>query len=173
MLLGVHMIVRQLRYSMKSALLSLWCWRRGIKCRILTNDISEIRRVLRIDDKGSFIEEFLGAPGWHPILSLESSNGTEWQLLRRNFAIFKSQMGWSLQKLSKCVRAACDGVPVAVETAVTSDWISKVNVSAICAWLFDHELSRADMETLYRASIEFRKHIAIKGVRIITLYNDI
>lgn len=59
----------------------------GKNFKSLTN-LKEIKKILKLTDKGHIIEELFASPAWDPILSVESTNGTTWETLKKNLMKF-------------------------------------------------------------------------------------
>ena len=128
------------------------------------NNIDLINKVLVLKDKGNFIESLVATPAWEPIISLESVDNDKWNQVKNNFFKFTTSfyvdnkinvIGDYIEKYTNQYLNS--------NHIIDSKLISKITVQSFCKFLFDIEINLNDLDTLYQASIEWRKEIGMKG----------
>jgi len=133
----------------------------------LASDLKEIKQTLLLTDKGRGLEELFSTPAWEPIISLESCNSPIWDEIRANFMTFKEM----IPPIGKLSEIASDEASLLISENIFVDsaQISRSTVKIFLKWLlYDnqelyHLINENFCERLYKASLEFRKEIAIKG----------
>ena len=118
------------------------------------------------DTKGTFIEQLLATPAWHPVYSIESMDGPRWEQLSSDFKSVMAQLDWRkrLGPLAlKQIEELVDRVRNEPAFHLDSEVITRSVVRIFFELLFDQPLEVSDESLFYRASIEWRKEIAIKG----------
>ena len=119
-------------------------------------DMELITQVLTSTEKGDFIERRIATPAWFPIISLESCDGEQWIRTKRNFMTFWNVV--SLKNIDLIVTSCCKKTEF-----LDSVQISKIAVFCFCNKIFNYNLSETELDILYKASLEWRKDIAMKG----------
>lgn len=155
----------------------------GKKFRIATNS-KDILNTLKLTDKGRSIEDLFSCKAFVPILSLESVNGPLWEELKNNFMILKPYLP-SSEILSKIAEEESYDL-ISKNVIIDSKQISISTIKIFLKWIFCQNhlellkenvketpcvdftfinslLSEEILYSLYQASLEFRKEIAIKG----------
>ena len=128
------------------------------------NNINLINKVLCLQDKGNFIEYSVATPAWEPIISLESVDGDQWVQVKQNFLNFITSF-----HIDNKIALIGDYIEnytnqyLNSNHIIDSKLISKITVQSFCKFLFDIEINLNDLDTLYQASIEWRKEISMKG----------
>lgn len=128
------------------------------------NNINLINKVLCLQDKGNFIEYSVATPAWDPIISLESVDGDQWVQVKQNFLNFTTSF-----HIDNKIALIGDYIEnytnqyLNSNHIIDSKLISKITVQSFCKFLFDIEINLNDLDTLYQASIEWRKEISMKG----------
>ena len=128
------------------------------------NNINLINKVLCLQDKGNFIEYSVATPAWEPIISLESVDGDQWVQVKQNFLNFTNRF-----HIDNKIAFIGDYIENYINhylnsnDIIDSKLISKITVQSFCKFLFDIEINLNDLDTLYQASIEWRKEISMKG----------
>lgn len=134
---------------------------------ILDSDPELCGKVLAASSKkGNFLESLVATPAWHPIYSIESMDGERWEQLSADFKRLLHRLEWR-ERLGPITRAEITAKvnhiardPAAI---LDSEAISRLVVRILYALLFDHSMSGEDETLFYRASLEWRKEIAVKG----------
>jgi len=126
-------LILKLRYefSLFPLLLITKIQRRNFK---VLNSMSEIKKVLKLSDKGHVIEELFATPAWHPILSVESTNGTTWETLRKNLLSFIEHIP-SKDKLGSIAQEEATNL-IKNRVVLDSKQISKSTLKIFLKWLF-------------------------------------
>jgi hypothetical protein len=133
------------------------CAKYMTKCVYVNNiDMELITQVLTSTEKGDFIERRIATPAWLPIISLESCDGEQWIRTKRNFMTFMNIV--SFKNIDVIVTNYCEKTEF-----LDSEQISKIAVSSFCNKIFEYNLSETELDILYKASLEWRKDIAMKG----------
>jgi hypothetical protein len=126
-------LILKLRYefSLLPLLLITKIQRRNFK---ILNNMSEIKKVLKLSDKGHVIEELFATPAWHPILSVESTNGNTWETLRKNLLAFIEHIP-SKEKLGSIAQEEATNL-IKKGVIIDSKQISKSTLKIFLKWLF-------------------------------------
>lgn len=134
----------------------------------VVQNISEFRQILKHTNKGSVIEEKLATPAWKPILSLESVNGSLWQLLKTNYLKFVQNLPAN-ENLTNLSRKEINYL-ILNNILIDSRQISISIAKIFFQWIFFEDQTILDkcldpfvLEEFYQSSLEFRKEIALKG----------
>jgi len=126
------------------------------------NSIETINNVLNLKIKGNFIEHLIATPAWKPILSLESVDNQEWEVVKKNFLYFINKIELNNNLLGQYVKYYTQEY-INSGQIIDSIIISKITVKSFCKFLFDQEIDQNKLDILYNGSIEWRKEISIKG----------
>ena len=128
------------------------------------NNINLINKVLCLQDKGNFIEYSVATPAWEPIISLESVDGDQWVQVKQNFLNFITSfhIDNKIALIGDYIENYTNQYLIS-NHIIDSKLISKITVKSFCKFLFDIEINLNDLDTLYQASIEWRKEISMKG----------
>ena len=126
-------IVSNLRYDFSILPLYIFTKIQGKKFK-LTNDMKEIKTILKIKDKGYAIEELIASPAWLPILSVESTNGKIWETLRKNLLNFIEYIP-SKEKLGQITKDESNYL-ISKKIILDSKIISKTTLKIFLKWLF-------------------------------------
>lgn len=126
-------------------------------------DIQQITKILSLNTKGKFIEYNIAIPAWYPIISIESTDNKEWNIVKKNFLYFNSKIKLNSNQLSSIISDKINDL-LLQNIQIDSSWISKIVVYAFCKLIFDIELSESELKLLYDGSIEWRKELAMKGI---------
>ena len=150
-------------------------------------DLKEIKRVMKLTDKGRFIEELFATKAWSPILSIESVNSPLWEVLRDNYLKFaeylpsEKKLGIIANTQAKTLlnKKIIDGRDISIATVtVFLKWIfcenelplnknkelrNKNELSENSYQFINKFLTEEFLDQIYNGSIEYRKEIALKG----------
>ncbi|MBK9072054.1 MAG: cytochrome P450 [Myxococcales bacterium] len=170
---AAHNVLGALRYGNGPVDIRSWLMRAvGALQRkptvILDADPQLCGRVLAASDtKGTMLETLIATPAWHPIYSIESVDGELWQQLSNDFKLLMKDLHWH-QRLAPIARrelsALANHTGTRVDGVVDAEAISRVVLRVLYELLFDAPIAEADETLFYRASIQWRKEIAVKGV---------
>lgn len=105
--------------------------RRNFKISI---DINEIKKILKLKDKGMMIEELFATPAWEPILSVESVNGDIWEVLKKNLLEFVEYLP-SKEKLGIIAKEEANYL-IQKRMILDSKLISKITLKIFLKWIF-------------------------------------
>lgn len=153
--------------DLRTQLLKLVARIQGKHVKIVDSDpklVSEI--LMNSDTKGSFIETLIATPAWFPILSTESVDGELWKDLSGKFHELSQKLDWKTRlpflqkKYFLQLKLQLENQP---HLEVTSQEVSRLTLRVFYELVFSHEISKEDEELFFRASLEWRKEIAIKG----------
>jgi dihydroflavonol-4-reductase len=163
-------------FDIRSGLIRLFGLAQRKKVVILKSDPLLVGEVLAASDtKGSFLERLFATPAWEPIYSIESMDGERWDQLSRDFKELLSRLEWR-SRLSGITLKYMGELKGSVEAdssrIVDSEFISRTVVRILYELLFRHPISGADETLFYRASLEWRKEIAIKGKADVRVKNE-
>lgn len=126
--------------------------------------VSEI--LLASDTKGTFIEHLIATPAWRPILSTESVDGPVWEELSEKFKIIMARLRWRERLSPICERHTKDlqrKMEEFPDAQINAEEISLLSLRILFELLFETQISKEDEAIFYRASLEWRKEIAMKG----------
>lgn len=118
------------------------------------------------DKKGNFLEKLVAAPAWHPIYSVESMDGETWEQLSTDFKKLMGQLAWRtrLPEIAhKYFTFLADAINADAQKLIDSEEISRLTLRILFELLFAGSIEKRDEELFYRASLEWRKEIAVKG----------
>lgn len=134
---------------------------------ILDSDPQSCARVLASSDrKGTFVEHLFAIPAWRPIYSVESEDGKKWEQLSQQCAQVLANLPWkerlqpALDKNILCLVRRSEKDP---DFILDSEILSRLTLQTLFEVLFQESLSQQDEDLFFRASIEWRKEIAVKG----------
>ncbi len=116
--------------------------------------------------KGTFIESLVALPAWNPVLSIESSDGDQWQGLIKEFRWLFGQVNWQDRLPVICKNHVKN--QVALQKKEGGNLFDGEAVSRLCAQIFfqcifEKPLDQDSENLYYHASLEWRKEIAVKG----------
>lgn len=112
------------------------------------------------DTKGTFLEQLVATPAWHPIYSIESVDGDLWKQLASDFTQMMNSLNWR-ERLKPIIEK--ETARLLKEEIITSPIFSQLVLRVLFNFLFDKEIPRDDEILFYQASLEWRKEIAVKG----------
>ena len=118
------------------------------------------------DKKGSFIEYLFAIPAWQPIYSIESEDGTRWKTLSLNCCHVFRTLRWKdnlPQQVDSYMQALKETASNDHCWVMNAEQISRITLKVIYELLFKQAIKFEDETLFYRASIEWRKEIALKG----------
>ena len=175
--------------SVRQLLLYLWSWLQGVRVMWLDRDedvpLAKLVLTHAPLDKGAGVEDLLALPAWAPILSMESVSGPRYTTLKANFGklhpllppiaelqtLTRNMTQQALQERKKVnlvstVQPADSGC---APTPFDANDLCRLVVRIFVRWMFGAELAathftEAQQDLLVRASWEWRKQIAVKGV---------
>ncbi len=152
----------------RSALMKLFGLIQRKKVIILNSDPELCGEILSASDtKGSFLEQLIATPAWHPIYSIESMDGERWQNLANDFKKVLNRLQWRarlnplIQKQMKVLKAS---VEESESKCIDAETLSRTVVRILYELLFEHSISKTDETLFYRAAEEWKKEIAVKGL---------
>jgi len=134
-----------------------------------SKDLKEIKNVLKLSDKGHVIEELFATPAWHPILSVESTNGTTWETLKKNLLKFIEYLP-SKEKLREIAENESEML-ISNRTIVDSKNVSKMTLKIFLKWIFfdNNYFIHSNDNTKYQIFTEkinktnYENHVEIKS----------
>jgi hypothetical protein len=128
------------------------------------NNINLINEVLFLKDKGDFIEYLVATPAWEPVISLESIDNEKWSQVKQNFLKFTTSfyVDNKINLIGDYIENYTNQY-LNSNHIIDSKLISKITVQSFCKFLFNIEINLNDLDILYKASIEWRKEISMKG----------
>ncbi len=134
---------------------------------VLNSDPVLCSRVLSASNKkGDFIESLIATPAWHPIYSVESTDGETWEKLSEGFRKTMTSLNWR-ERLPPITLRHCDAVALTMkdqpEKIIDAERISRLVLHVLYELVFEEPISINDENLFYRASLEWRKEIAVKG----------
>lgn len=147
-------------------LLILLCAKlQGKNVHFIEENPENIKAVLESSNrKGDFIERLIATPAWHPILSVESTDGRTWQRLLKAFRPSLKQASVRsdiIETTKDAVRRLHAGA--GRPTILCGETVSKLCAQIFYTWIFGRSLEPAEEDLYYRASLEWRTEIAMKG----------
>jgi dihydroflavonol-4-reductase len=153
--------------SARSALIRLFAFLQREEVEILNSDPERCGEILASSRvKGTFLETLMATPAWHPIYSIESMDGEVWEQLSRDFKTLMGRLDWRprLTPLTKRhTQAVAEELRANPALRLDSARLARLVLRILYELLFDHPISARDEELFHRASLEWRKEIAIKG----------
>lgn len=167
--------------SLRQFVLYLWSWLQGARVLWLDRDsdfpLAKLVLTQAPFDKGLGVEEILALPAWDPILSVESVSGPRYAELKANFGKLHSHLPAmaELQDLTRSMtRKAMQqhkdaNAALAEPRPFDANDLCQLIVCIFVRWLFGAELfashfTEQQQQLLVRASWEWRKQIACKGL---------
>jgi dihydroflavonol-4-reductase len=134
---------------------------------VLNSDPVLCGQVLNASNKkGDFIESLIATPAWHPVYSVESTDGETWKKLSEGFKKTMNSLEWRI-RLPKITLRHCNALAVAIKNQpdriIDAEEISRLVLRVLYELLFSEEINIKDEELFYLASLEWRKEIAVKG----------
>ena len=166
------MAILSLRYgsnffSFRDLLIRLCGLLQKKKVVILKSDSLLCQKIMESSNrKGSFIEQLIALPAWDPILSIESSDGDEWQKLIQEFRWIYSKIDWQEQLPHLCssyVQKWLKAQGNNSEFFFDGESVSRFCAQVFFQCLFQAPLDQESEDLYYQASLEWRKEIALKG----------
>lgn len=153
-LIPILLLSTLVRYSGNIRYAYFWTWAllQNKKITFITND-KQAKNILKSNIKGTFFEHHVSRHAWKPLVSLESSDGKDWQELHIRFLRYFKPKYFNSR------------IPDLVHQFWNPPYTSK-SISISIAHIFHQLLFDKDLEypeLFYKASIEWRKEIAMKG----------
>ena len=149
--------------DLRSLFIRLCAWLQRQPVAFIDRDPRAIGAVLASSaHKGRFLEERIACPAWEPIRSVESVDGPEWEALSSTFRTVFRRLEWR-ERLPAAVAGALATVVAGDDGLVDAQVVSRVTASALHRVVFGVEAPAEVSDLLYRASVEWRKEIAVKG----------
>ncbi|HVJ90615.1 MAG TPA: cytochrome P450 [Labilithrix sp.] len=155
------------RNSARFQFMRLCGWLQGKKVVALRSDPEACARVLASSNtKGQFIEQLIACPAWLPVFSIESVDGDEWRYLAKNFRDVYARLDWQ-RKIGPLTRAHVEAFAQRAREddsfILDAEQISRVTANIFFELVFGRVMTRYEEDVFYRASLEWRKEIAIKA----------
>ena len=119
--------------------------------------------------KGYMVEHLIAKPRWKPLLSIESEDGNNWKKLHK--LCLKTLSNISISQAKQVTNKYCQQYLRRYEI-ITSEEISKLTLSIFFELVFCKQIDTHTLIIFYRASIEWKKCIAMKGVKDKTIVNQ-
>lgn len=175
-IIGFVYFMSRFRYEFAMLPLYVLTYANCRKARSATK-IEDIKKILKLKDKGLGLEDLIAQKAWLPILSVESWSGPTWEKLRENFIMFVEKLP-SLEIMSKIALEESEnlqnGLFIKNETdLIDGKQISIISLKVFLKYLFYEEdnnfkfiekyLTENFFEEMYNASLEYRKEIAYKS----------
>ena len=119
-------------------------------------DLKEIKNILKLSDKGHLLEELFATPAWSPILSIESTNGETWKLLKKNLLSFMEHIP-SNEKLLKISESEKDYI-LSNKIFLDAKVVCTSTLKVFLKWLFcenhlglkgeekNHDINKSDID---------------------------
>ena len=154
-------------FELRKYFIRVCAWLQRKQVLILENDPLLCAAILASSDKkGSFVEHLFAIPAWHPIYSIESEDGARWKALSMNCCQVFRTLRWKEKiplKVTASVQALVDAMRLDQSLVMDAEQVSRIALSVLYEILFEQTIT-SDEETLfYKASVEWRKEIALKG----------
>lgn len=111
------------------------------------------------ETKGTFLEHLIAIPAWRPIRSIESEDGARWKELASHSRTILHNLRWK-DRVSPLV---AKHVSLLGEGTIGAEQVSTLALQVLVELLFEQPLSPTDAQLFYRASVEWRKEIGVKG----------
>ena len=128
-----YLIFINLRYEFLNLPLYILTKMQGKNFRMVAN-LGEYLANFRGADKGNIIEGLFALPAWAPILSLESVNGKQWEVVRANIMELLNYLP-SKAKLGLIAKNEAEYL-VNQKEEINSKLISKITLKIFLKWLF-------------------------------------
>lgn len=116
--------------------------------------------------KGTFIEHLFAIPAWKPILSIESTDGSDWENLSRNFQKIIASTNWKVRWnkiLENQIESQIRRSQLAQPFIIDSFEVSRMVLRVLFELVFNQKLDSDDENLFFRASLEWRKEIGVKA----------
>ncbi len=145
-------------FDLRQGLLKFSASLQGREVVILKDNINLCAKVLSVSDvKGNFIEQLIATPAWAPILSVESTDHTVWKNLIKEFRPLFAKLNWE-ENLPKILKEFNQKEFEKVDAEV----ISRETLRIFFKLVFNEDPGIYE-ELFYKASLEWRKEVALKG----------
>ena len=140
----------------------------GHPVSILKSNPTACNRILASSNtKGHGIELMVACPAWAPIYSIESVDGEAWEWLSTHFSELYNKLGWE-SRISSLTRTHvtrfADRMRSNANFVLDAEQISRLTANILFDLVFLRYMSPCEEDLFYRASIEWRKELAVKGV---------
>ena len=146
-------------FDARTVLIRIFCFLQRKKAVILRSDPRRCGEILAASaTKGTFIEHLFAIPAWHPIYSIESTDGPLWEQLSQDFKKLMGVIGWR-ERLTPLTRQHAGSLTGLVDAEAISRLVARI----LFELLFCKAISSDDETLFYQASLEWRKEIALKG----------
>ncbi len=155
------------RLNLRNIFIKICAWLQKKPILILDSDPQLCSKILAASElKGTFIEHIFAIPAWRPIYSIESEDGTKWEQLASSCSDVLRKLRWKealpivvSRRLESLVRKAKQQA----SWVLGAEEISRLSLNILYELLFEQEPSLEDEFLFYKASVEWRKEIAVKG----------
>ncbi len=153
-------------FDLRDLLFKLCAYLQRKPLLILRENPQACTRVLAASDrKGAFLERLLAAPAWLPIYSIESEDGERWEELAVTCQQILAHCNWQANIPSLVKREVSETAALLSKSAKIFDGeqVARLSLRVLSDCLFEQPLSPDDEGLFYRASLEWRREIAIKS----------
>jgi len=158
-------------FDVRSHFMRFCGWLQHKKVFFLDSDPEACGQVLASSEvKGSFLESMLATPAWRPIYSVESVDGELWEQLAQDCRKVMGMLDWRVRLAPLLERhgqllafEAKAKIEMDLDFVVNAETISRFTARVMYELLFEVPLSSEDETLFYKASLEWRKEIGIKG----------
>ncbi len=155
------------RFDFRTLYIQICCRLQKKKAMIYKSNPADCAKILNTSSvKGTFLEQIFATPAWHPIFSIESTDGDTWKNLIRKFKFISQEIKWQ-EKISPLTKKHLEEVIKKNRTnckfKVDSETISRLCLKILYEVIFETPIQTDDEDVFYQASIEWRKELAIKG----------
>lgn len=155
------------RLDARFLFMQLCGWLQGKKVVALRSDPEAATQVLAASNtKGRFIEDLIACPAWEPVYSVESVDGPKWRSLAGRLREIMGQLQWQQRctpLLRKHLRRLSERIDEDPSRVVDAEQISRLSANVFFDLLFERPMSGYEEDLFFRASVEWRKEIALKG----------
>lgn len=154
-----------LRYANQALNPRLWLMRlfgliQGKRVIALRSDPEACAKVLiSSNKKGRFIEQLIACPAWLPVHSVESVDGDEWVYLAKQFREIYGQLDWE-NRLSLITQRQ---VMRFKDKVLDGEQVSRLTANLFFDLVFERDMTQAEEDLFYQASLEWRKELAMKS----------
>jgi hypothetical protein len=154
-------------FELRKCFIKICAWLQRKPLVILDSDPVLCATILASSDiKGSFVEHLFAIPAWQPIYSIESEDGERWKALSMNCCKLFRTLQWKNQtplQVTSCVQVLADEINHNSSLLINAEQISRIVLKVIYEIIFKKKIELEDEKLFYKASIEWRKEIALKG----------
>jgi hypothetical protein len=154
-------------FKLRRFFIKICGWLQRKQVVILDNDPTLCAAVLANSDvKGSFVEHLFAIPAWRPIYSIESEDGERWKALSINCCQVFRTLRWKeniSSYMTSCIQDLADDMSLDQSLVLNAEQVSRITLRVMYEILFEHKIDPEDEILFYKASIEWRKEIALKG----------